>query len=71
MNLSSVAASPAQRPSKALTSVHVETLIQVLERWPSSQVFPGMNIPPQLNKHRVLHSNCSDRPQQAASHFSP
>lgn len=39
--LSSVNAVPSQRPSQALTSNHIETVIQLLQSWPSSQVFPG------------------------------
>lgn len=39
--MSSVTATPPQQPPKVLTSVHVETVIQLLQNWPSSQVFPG------------------------------
>ena len=40
--LSSVTASPPRTPSSSLTAAHVESIIQILERWPSSQRFPGM-----------------------------
>jgi phospholipase A-2-activating protein len=39
--LSQITASPAQQPSKQLTHVHVEAIIQILDRWPSSQRFPS------------------------------
>lgn len=39
--LSQVIASPSHRPSKPLTSGHVDTVIQLLDRWPSAQLFPG------------------------------
>lgn len=40
--LSQITASPARQPSKPLTHVHVEAIIQILDRWPSSQRFPSM-----------------------------
>ena len=47
--LSQITASPARQPSKPLTHVHVEAIIQILDRWPSSQRFPSMlyqtNVP--------------------------
>lgn len=42
--LSDTTATPPQPPSEILTAVHVEAIIQVLERWPPSQRFPGMFI---------------------------
>lgn len=39
--LSQITASPPQQPSKPLTHVHVEAIIQILDRWPSSQRFPS------------------------------
>lgn len=39
--LSQITASPARQPSKLLTHVHVEAIIQILDRWPSSQRFPS------------------------------
>ncbi|KAF9446337.1 phospholipase A-2-activating protein [Macrolepiota fuliginosa MF-IS2] len=42
--LSQVTASPPQRPSKPLTSGDVEVVIQLLERWPSSQLFPVFDL---------------------------
>ena len=42
--LTSVTASPPRRPSTSLTATHVESIIQILERWPSSQRFPGSSL---------------------------
>ncbi|EKM82501.1 hypothetical protein AGABI1DRAFT_34287 [Agaricus bisporus var. burnettii JB137-S8] len=42
--LSSVNAVPSQRPSQALTSNHIEIVIQLLQSWPSSQVFPVIDL---------------------------
>ena len=39
--LSAVTATPPGRPNKSLNANHVESVIQVLDRWPSSQRFPG------------------------------
>ena len=53
--LSQITASPSQQPSEPLTHVHVEAIIQILDRWPSSQRFPSrlyifqlMRIPDRL-----------------------
>jgi len=42
--LSQITASPTQLPSKPLTHVHVEAIIQILDRWPSSQRFPIIDL---------------------------
>ena len=34
---------PPKKPTEPLTSAHAEAIIQVLERWPASQRFPGMS----------------------------
>ena len=39
--LARITASSAQQPLKPLTHVHVEAIIQILDRWPSSQRFPS------------------------------
>ena len=31
-------------PTARLTSAHVETVIQILDRWPASQRFPGTHL---------------------------
>lgn len=47
--LSQAIASPPRRPSNNLTVTHVEAIIQILDRWPSSQRFPGaLGFVPQL-----------------------
>jgi phospholipase A-2-activating protein len=40
-----LAQSAAERsPTVNLTNAHVETVIQILNRWPASQRFPGINF---------------------------
>ncbi|KAF9469300.1 phospholipase A-2-activating protein [Collybia nuda] len=39
-----VTSSPPRTPSDVLTAVHVEAIIQILERWPSSQRFPVIDL---------------------------
>ncbi|KAG6837276.1 hypothetical protein H0H93_012281 [Arthromyces matolae] len=39
--LSAATATPPRSPPNSLTASHVETIIGLLERWPSSQRFPG------------------------------
>jgi phospholipase A-2-activating protein len=31
-------------PTAKLSSVHVETVVQILDRWPASQRFPGTQV---------------------------
>lgn len=56
--LSQVTASPARQPAKSLTHVHVEAIIQILDRWPSSQRFPSKlyetNISQLIPDHFIL-----------------
>ncbi|KAF8163523.1 phospholipase A-2-activating protein [Crassisporium funariophilum] len=52
--LSQVTVSPARPPSNSLTHVHVEAIIQILERWPSSQRFPVIDL------SRLLIGFCPD-----------
>lgn len=42
--LTEVTASPPRHPSTSLTAAHVESIIQILERWPSSQRFPVIDL---------------------------
>lgn len=41
--LDAATVTPPRRPTVILAAGHVETIIQVLERWPSLQRFPGMS----------------------------
>ncbi|KAF8809106.1 PFU-domain-containing protein, partial [Phlegmacium glaucopus] len=52
--LSQITASPVRQPSKSLTHVHVEAIIQILDRWPSSQRFPIIDL------SRLLVGFCPD-----------
>jgi hypothetical protein len=36
--------SPSTRPESSLTSVHLETVIQIMDRWPESRRFPGVSF---------------------------
>jgi phospholipase A-2-activating protein len=40
--LSQLTSTPPKAPSISLTAAHIETVIQILDRWPSSQCFPGI-----------------------------
>ena len=40
--LTQVVSHPTEPPSKKLTSSHIDAIIQLLERWPQSQLFPRM-----------------------------
>jgi phospholipase A-2-activating protein len=40
--LGQITSTPPRPPSAPLTSAHVEEIISILDRWPSSQRFPGM-----------------------------
>lgn len=42
--LSHLTSSPPEIPPNALTAGHVDAIIQVLDRWPSSQCFPGTGL---------------------------
>lgn len=42
--LAHITISPAQSQTGLLTATHVEAIIQILDRWPSSQRFPGESI---------------------------
>ncbi|RDB21127.1 Phospholipase A-2-activating protein [Hypsizygus marmoreus] len=42
--LTEVTASPPRHPSASLSAAHVEAVIQILERWPSSQRFPVIDL---------------------------
>jgi len=42
--LSQITASPPRQPSNSLTHVHAEAIIQILDRWPSSQRFPVIDL---------------------------
>jgi len=35
-------------PTAKLTRVHVETVVQILDRWPASQRFPGIRLWPMV-----------------------
>lgn len=51
--LSDMTSSPPRPTSDVLTAVHVEAIIQILERWPSSQRFPGMSLAKSTSKITV------------------
>jgi phospholipase A-2-activating protein len=40
-SLAQIVATPPRPPLNKLTGAHVEAIIQILDRWPSSQRFPG------------------------------
>ncbi|KAF5358106.1 hypothetical protein D9756_001377 [Leucocoprinus leucothites] len=42
--LSRVTATPPQRPAKPLAFGHIEAVLQLLERWPSSHIFPVIDL---------------------------
>ncbi|KAF8077719.1 phospholipase A-2-activating protein [Lyophyllum atratum] len=42
--LAEVTATPPRRPARSLSATHVEAVIQILERWPSSQRFPVIDL---------------------------
>jgi len=42
--LSQVTGAATRRPATSLTAIHVEAIIQILDRWPPSQRFPGMSV---------------------------
>ncbi|KAG6868823.1 hypothetical protein C0993_009705 [Termitomyces sp. T159_Od127] len=42
--LNAATATPRRQPAVTLAAVHVETIIQVLERWPSLQRFPVIDL---------------------------
>ncbi|KAG5715692.1 Phospholipase A-2-activating protein [Termitomyces sp. T112] len=42
--LNAATATPPRQPTVILTAAHVETIIQVLERWPSLQRFPVIDL---------------------------
>ncbi|KAI0748494.1 phospholipase A-2-activating protein [Daedaleopsis nitida] len=42
--LTQVVAHPLDPPSKKLTGSHVDAIVQLLERWPQSQLFPLMDL---------------------------
>ncbi|KAG5638990.1 hypothetical protein H0H81_008211 [Sphagnurus paluster] len=42
--LSEVTATPPRRPTAGLSATHVDTITQILERWPSSQRFPVIDL---------------------------
>jgi phospholipase A-2-activating protein len=39
-----VQSTAGKSPTVKLTSAHVETVVQILDRWPASQRFPGTHI---------------------------
>jgi len=41
IDLSQITSTPPRRPSTPLTSALVDDIISILDRWPSSQRFPG------------------------------
>ncbi|KAF8623553.1 hypothetical protein AX15_006324 [Amanita polypyramis BW_CC] len=43
-HLSLLTATPPQKPAQSLTSAHAEAVIRVLERWPTSQRFPVIDL---------------------------
>ncbi|KDR73567.1 hypothetical protein GALMADRAFT_72349 [Galerina marginata CBS 339.88] len=42
--LTQISSTPPIRPTNKLTSAHVEAIISILERWPSSQRFPVIDL---------------------------
>ncbi|KAG6853915.1 hypothetical protein C0991_012584 [Blastosporella zonata] len=44
--LGAATATPPRKTSGSLSAIHIEAIIQILERWPSSQRFPGMSCAP-------------------------
>lgn len=41
MSMAQAVADPNEPPSTQLTAGHIDTLMQILDRWPLSQRFPG------------------------------
>jgi phospholipase A-2-activating protein len=52
--LTEVTASPPQPSPISLTTAHVDSIIQILERWPPSQRFPGMGF---YSAHVLVYEN--------------
>lgn len=50
--LSHVSATPPQAAPNSLKSSHIEAIVQVLDKWPSAQCFPG----PYYQSHYPHHS---------------
>jgi len=44
IDLSQITSTPPRRPSTPLTSAHVDDIISILDRWPSSQRFPVIDL---------------------------
>ncbi|PFH54172.1 hypothetical protein AMATHDRAFT_72694 [Amanita thiersii Skay4041] len=52
--LSLLTATPSQKPAQPLSAVHIEAVMQVLERWPASPRFPVIDLT------RLLTGYCPD-----------
>jgi phospholipase A-2-activating protein len=57
--LSQALAVPPIPPTVDLTIHHTEAVIQILDRWPSFQRFPGTQIPQASPKKLPLYFVCS------------
>ncbi|KAF8637390.1 hypothetical protein AX17_002886 [Amanita inopinata Kibby_2008] len=76
--LSHLIAAIPQRPAQPLTEAHIEAIMQVLERWPSSQRFPVVDLTrlltgycPEVFQSPALRERFYDTLFKAAEWFTP